>query len=99
MSPVRALNNVRFSPYSDFLLHDMGSLGDGITQNQAGPTVFRTPPLWGLRFEPSLLHDGRTTSVEAAVLLHSGQGLVARNRFANLRRQDKDKLIAFLDSL
>ena len=55
-----------FSPYSDFLLHDMGSLGDGIAQNEAGPTEFRTPPLWGLRFQPSLLHDGRATSAESA---------------------------------
>ena len=32
-SPVAALNSVTFHPYSDFLLHDMGSLGDGIAQN------------------------------------------------------------------
>lgn len=98
-SPVRALDNVRFSPYSDFLLHDMGSLGDGITQNEAGPTEFRTPPLWGLRFQPTLLHDGRAQSAESAVLQHDGQALPARNRFAALRRQQKDLLIAFLNSL
>ena len=34
-NPVAALNKKFFSPYSDFLLHDMGSLGDGITQNNA----------------------------------------------------------------
>ena len=62
----------------------MGTLGDGIVQNEAGPTEFRTPPLWGLRFQPSLLHDGRTTSVATAILLHAGQGQAARNRFAAL---------------
>ena len=98
-SPTRALSNVRFSPYSDFLLHDMGSLGDGITQNGAGPYAFRTPPLWGLRDQPSLLHDGRAPSAESAILQHDGQGKPARNRFAALRRQQKEQLLAFLNSL
>jgi CxxC motif-containing protein (DUF1111 family) len=98
-SPTHALNNVQFSPYSDFLLHDMGGLGDGITQNEAGPTEMRTPPLWGLRFQPSLLHDGRSDTPEEAILQHDGQGRSARNRFAALHRQQKDQLIAFLNSL
>ncbi|HEY2155288.1 MAG TPA: di-heme oxidoredictase family protein [Isosphaeraceae bacterium] len=98
-SPVPALNNVRFSPYSDFLLHDMGSLGDGITQNEAGPTMMRTAPLWGLRFQTSLLHDGRAATPQVAILQHDGQGLAARNRFARLRPQQRDQLIAFLNSI
>ena len=98
-SPTAALNRVTFSPYSDFLLHDMGALGDGIVQNEAGPRDFRTAPLWGLRYEPSLLHDGRTTSVEDAILQHDGQARTARNRFATLGRKQRDQLIAFLNSL
>jgi CxxC motif-containing protein (DUF1111 family) len=98
-SPVAALNRVTFAPYSDFLLHDMGSLGDGIPQNSAGPREFRTAPLWGLRFEPSLLHDGRTASAEEAILLHDGQGRPARDRFATLSRQQRAQVIAFLNSL
>ncbi len=34
---------------SDFLLHDMGTLGDGIVQGQAAGREIRTAPLWGLR--------------------------------------------------
>jgi CxxC motif-containing protein (DUF1111 family) len=98
-SPTRALNNVQFSPYSDFLLHDMGSLGDGIIQNQAGPTLMRTAPLWGLRFEPSLLHDGRTTSIRGAILQHAGQGATARRNFVQLSDRQESQLIAFLNSL
>ena len=45
-SPVPAINGATFAPYSDFLLHDMGVLGDGIVKNQAGPTEMRTAPLW-----------------------------------------------------
>ena len=33
-SPIAALDSVTFFPYSDFLLHDMGSLGDGIAQER-----------------------------------------------------------------
>lgn len=54
-----ALDRVTFHPFSDFLLHDMGRLGDGVAQADAGPTEMRTAPLWGLRFTSSLLHDGR----------------------------------------
>lgn len=98
-SPIKALNRVLFSPYSDFLLHDMGSLGDGITQNEAGPREMRTPPLWGLRFQPSLLHDGRTSSIQTAILQHDGQGIFARRQFSALSKPQKQHLLAFLNSL
>ncbi len=90
---------VTFSPYSDFLLHNMGSLGDDIVQNEAGPTMMKTAPLWGLRFEPSLLHDGRTTSIPAAILAHDGQAVLARNQFSWLSSLQQSQLIAFLKSL
>ena len=45
-----ALGNKTFHPFSDFLLHNVGT-GDGIVQNggQATANKLRTPPLWGLR--------------------------------------------------
>ncbi len=48
-SAVAALGFRSFRPYSDFLLHDMGDLGDGIEQGQATGREMRTAPLWGLR--------------------------------------------------
>jgi CxxC motif-containing protein (DUF1111 family) len=90
---------VTFFPYSDFLLHDMGTLGDSIVQGNAGPTEMRTAPLWGLRFEASYLHDGRATTVTAAILAHAGQGKAASNQFANLSAAAKADLLAFLNSL
>ena len=73
-NPVAALNKVRFHPYSDFLLHDMGSLGDGITQNQATGQLMRTAPLWGLRKLTTYLHDGSASTLNDAILAHAGQG-------------------------
>jgi CxxC motif-containing protein (DUF1111 family) len=98
-SSIAALNSVTFFPYSDFLLHDMGSLGDGIAQGSAGQREMRTAPLWGVRVMTSFLHDGRAASLSAAILAHDGQGRSARNQFANLKKSDQANLIAFLNSL
>jgi CxxC motif-containing protein (DUF1111 family) len=98
-NPVTALNRVRFSPYSDFLLHDMGSLGDGITQNNATGKLMRTAPLWGVRMQLPLLHDGRAATLDGAIAAHDGQGKKARDRYVGLPKWKKDNVIAFLKSL
>jgi CxxC motif-containing protein (DUF1111 family) len=89
----------RDSPYSDFLLHDMGRLGDGIAQSGAGTREMRTAPLWSVRFATTLLHDGRATTLSAAILAHDGQGRTARDAFAGLGKEQQAHLIAFLNSL
>jgi CxxC motif-containing protein (DUF1111 family) len=94
-----SLSNVTFAPYSDFLLHDMGSLGDGIPQGSAGPTQMRTAPLWGLKFEPSYLHDGRAKTVTQAIQAHAGQGAAASHNFSTLTATQQAQLLAFLNSL
>ncbi len=98
-SPVAVLNRVRLHPYSDFLLHDMGNLGDGITQNLATGKLMRTAPLWGLRKITTYLHDGRATTLEAAILAHEGQAKKARDRYAGMPAYKKTWLAAFLNSL
>jgi len=98
-SELAVLRHRPFHPYSDFLLHDMGALGDGISQGVATGTEMRTAPLWGLRMVTTFLHDGRTTTIEGAILAHDGQGRAARDRFASLDGKSKSKLLAFLNSL
>jgi CxxC motif-containing protein (DUF1111 family) len=98
-SDIAALDNAPFHPYSDFLIHDMGPLGDGIAMAQATGREFRTAPLWGLRVITRFLHDGRATTLDAAILAHDGQGRAARDRFAALDAANKAKLMAFLSSL
>ena len=94
-----ALNRVTYQPFSDFLLHDMGPLGDGIAQEDAGQREMRTAPLWGLRGTGRLLHDGRASTMEAAIEAHDGQGLAAANRFKALDEKERAQLILFLRSL
>ncbi|HMC23717.1 MAG TPA: di-heme oxidoredictase family protein, partial [Thermoanaerobaculia bacterium] len=98
-SDIRALRHKPFHPYSDFLLHDMGSLGDGIAQGTSDALEMRTAPLWGLRVVTKFLHDGRALTIEDAILAHDGQGRAARDRFAALNADAKSKLLAFLNSL
>jgi CxxC motif-containing protein (DUF1111 family) len=98
-SPIAALDRKVFEPFSDFLLHDMGRLGDGIVQGNATGRLMRTAPLWGLRVRPVFLHDGRATTVTAAILAHDGQGRRARERFAELRSDKRRTLLAYLNSL
>ena len=93
------LNGVEFQPYSDFLLHDMGTLGDGIVQGQATGREMRTAPLWGLRITNRLLHDGRATTIEQAIGRHDGQGAESRDRFNQLDADRRAALLAFLRSL
>src|SRR5262249_55384587 len=71
-SAIAALDRVAFEPFSDFLLHDMGNLGDRIEQGAAGGRQMRTAPLWGLRVRTTFLHDGGASTIEAAILAHDG---------------------------
>jgi CxxC motif-containing protein (DUF1111 family) len=96
---VPSLSDVTYHPFSDFLLHDMGKLGDGITQNRATGKLMRTQPLWGLRTQTRLLHDGRALTIRDAILAHDGQAAKSRRAFESLGRFESEALLAFLNSL
>jgi CxxC motif-containing protein (DUF1111 family) len=102
-SPIAALANQTYHPFSDFLLHAMGSLGDNIGDNgTATVTEMRTAPLWGLRLldaHHQLLHDGRATSLSDAIVRHDGQALSSRNAFQALSTANKNNVLAFLQTL
>ena len=91
-----------FFPFSDFLAHDMGSLGDGIGATGDSVAVtrrMRTAPLWGARFNTSFLHDGRATTIRDAILFHDGQGANAREAFKHLSSDEQSDLIKFVKSI
>jgi len=93
------LANQTFHPFSDFLLHDMGSLGDGITSGAAGPRMMRTAPLWGVRGKSRLLHDGRAEEVEDAINLHDGQAAAAAAQFQGLTDGQRQAILDFLKTI
>jgi CxxC motif-containing protein (DUF1111 family) len=95
------LGDERIRPFSDFLLHDVGT-GDGIVQNGGAGTrnMLRTPPLWGVRTRPELMHDGLSFTYNEAIQRHGGSGgSDARNRYNALSSSQRADVIAFLKSL
>ena len=95
-----ALGNKTIHPFSDFLLHNVGT-GDGIVQNggQSTRNQLRTPPLWGMRTRDRLMHDGETLNRNEAILRHAGQATGVINNYRFLSDTQKNQLIAFLNSL
>src|SRR3954465_12321681 len=95
-----ALGNKVIHPYSDFLLHNVGT-GDGIVQNGGQGTVnkLRTPPLWGLRTRDRLLHDGGALTRNDAILRHGGEASGVISNYNALSTTQKNNLITFLNSL
>jgi CxxC motif-containing protein (DUF1111 family) len=95
-----ALGNKVIHPFSDFLLHDIGT-GDGIVQNGGAGTrnMVRTPPLWGVRTRPQMMHDGESYTFFDVIQRHAGQASFSRNFFNSLAPSDKSDLIDFLLSL
>jgi len=95
-----------FQPFSDFLVHDMGTLGDGIGNDGDSVAVtrrMRTAPLWGVRFRNALLHDARTSDKGAAIQAHAGgingQGSAAAAAFNAATSAQRNDLLLFLSSL
>jgi len=102
-----AIRGKTIRPYSDFLIHDMGLLGDGVQDGDAEELEMRTPTLWNLRTRDPMLHDGRASGgtfedrVTAAILAHGplGEGAASAAAFAALPPSQRSQLVAFLDSL
>ena len=94
--------------FTDLLIHEMGSLADGISQGVPQPSTlagfttgseFRTAPLWGVSMHGPFLHDGRASTLAEAITMHDGEGLAAKTAFDALTQQSKNDLVAFLESL
>ena len=76
-----------------------------------GPTArrrgreWRTAPLWGIGLTETVnghtlfLHDGRARNINEAILWHGGEAQAARDAFAKLSKEDRERLIAFVNSL
>lgn len=104
--PVAAVAHQEIQPFSDLLLHDMGEgLADGRPDYEATGSEWRTPPLWGIGLvqvvnqHTRFLHDGRARSLEEAILWHGGEGEKAKEYYRALPKDDREALLAFLNSL
>jgi CxxC motif-containing protein (DUF1111 family) len=103
---VPQLSNQTIRPYTDLLVHDLGKgLADDRPDGQATGREWRTAPLWGIGLVETVnghtrfLHDGRARNLLEAILWHGGEATESRKRFAELSEQDREDLLAFLESL
>lgn len=101
-----ALDGLTIWPYTDLALHDMGKgLADGVQEFNANGQEWRTPPLWGIGLqstilgETRLLHDGRATSILEAVLWHGGEAAASQKAVLRLTKQERTQLVAFLQAI
>jgi len=99
-------SNQLIHPYTDLLLHDMGSgLADYRPAYNAGGTEWRTPPLWGIGLTQlvnghnNYLHDGRARNFMEAILWHGGEAANSSSYVKSLSKADRNSLITFLKNL
>jgi CxxC motif-containing protein (DUF1111 family) len=106
--PIQVFADIDAPVFTDFLLHNMGvELADGLpagpdTDGEAGPFDWRTAPLIGLRFNRTLMHDGRAKGVAEAIAAHRGEGSEANvsvDLFDALAEKDRDVLVQFVEGL
>ena len=103
---VKQFSRQTISPYSDFLLHDMGEgLADNRPDYEANGREWKTPPLWGIGLTKvvnrhmRLLHDGRARGIEEAILWHGGEASKSVEKYKMLNKEDRKTLIQFVESL
>ena len=100
------VSNQLIYPYTDLLLHDMGSdLADNRPDFKASGNEWRTAPLWGIGLTTTVnghnnfLHDGRARNLTEAIMWHGGEAAAAKQRFEQLGKSGRDALLKFLGSL
>src|SRR5258705_4531519 len=102
-----ALGNKIIHPYSDFLVHDVGT-GDGIAQvnipgssslDQSMRNKVRTAPLWSVRNRNELMHDGENYTRNEPIRRHANEANAVINNYRNLSTTQKNQLVTFLNSL
>lgn len=85
--------------YADLKRHDLGAGFHERNFDGSVTTKFMTAPLWGVGSTAPYGHDGRSQTLEDAILRHGGEAESSRDRFAALPDFRKAQVYAFLNSL
>jgi hypothetical protein len=98
--------------YTDFRLHDITARSsdagaEPLDVNYATWSValtatnrrFLTKRLWSCASAPAHFHDGRFTTLRAAIKAHDGEALEVRRRFDRLPAAEQDAIVEFLKTL
>lgn len=103
---IEAISNQTIYPFTDMLLHDMGEgLADNRPDYLANGNEWQTRPLWGIGLtklvngHSDFLHDGRAKNIEEAILWHGGEAEESQKYYRDLKKEDREALLAFLNSI
>ena len=85
--------------FSDLKRHYMGEgLRESVDETGHGAAVFITQPLWGAGSTPPYMHDGRASTITAAILTHGGEAKKSRNLFKKLSPRQKADVSAYVEN-
>ncbi len=86
--------------FGDMKRHD---LGEAAVARHPSPGIaaseYLTRRLWGLAGSPPYFYDGRSPTIDGAILAHGEEGSFAREEFVDLTTSEKGSLRLFLLSL
>jgi CxxC motif-containing protein (DUF1111 family) len=102
-APLTEVRNQTIHPYTDMLLHDMGTgLANNLPEGIATGAEWRTAPLWsigltgGVAGGEAYLHDGRARTIAEAILWHGGEANASKEAFRTMSAANRAALIAFI---
>ena len=90
---------------ADFTRDNQAADENTLVEYLATAREWRTPPLWGLGLtqvvnpKSTFLHDGRARTIMEAILWHGGEAKAARQRVLQFNTEEREAIIAFLQSL
>jgi len=103
---VPEFSNQTIYPYTDLLLHDMGTdLADGRPTFNATGNEWQTRPLWGIGLtefnngHTNFLHNGRARNIEEAILWHGGEAQKSKTFYTDLSKVNRDAVLKFINAL
>ena len=85
--------------YTDFRRHDLGPNFWELQFDGSIVKNFMTEPLWGVGSTAPYGHDGRSNTLEDAILRHGGEAQGSRDLFAGLTPEAQSNVTTFLRSL
>lgn len=85
--------------FTDFKRHDLGPNFWEYNFDGTWRKEFITAPLWGVGSTAPYGHDGRSINLPEVILRHGGEAQGARDNFAGLPREQRNALVAFLQTL
>jgi hypothetical protein len=85
--------------FADFRRHDLGPNFWERNFNLTIRKLFMTEPLWGVGSTAPYGHDGRSMTLRDVILRHGGEAQAARDNFAALSEEHKQRVLAALESL